>query len=368
MRLFGGAFYKSKVVLVITAILFSLRFIISHFMTSSEVLYSFMPDGDWTQNHGFIFYKASLGEPNKLSKMKSYTSEEMPGRDIALWQDKSGRIYGAVTNYNFTQDFETTIYTGYDVYHLTPHRVNLGIRKIAKKQGRKVQQVWAPEFFEDKNNQTVYILSAANDRGQTLDKNNETIFQHSLYISQMDMDDFISKKSWKLNLKSSKNYIDPSIFYRNGVYHLLVKDEYQKKIDYYQSNDLKSWKLIKEDFLSFALGNPIDYTEGQFILQLDKTYYIYFDKYEGDTNFRKNQYVISTKDFKKFTKPVVVTDKNMTILRHGSGILYIKKPYAIIMILNSCGIIALIFFILFVIDGMVIWKKANKLNFVNSYN
>lgn len=360
LRLFGGSFYKSKVVLAITVILFLLGFIFSHFIISSEVLYSFMPDGDWTQNNGFNFYKATVDKPNNLDKLVSYTSKEMPGRDMSLWQDKSGRIYGAVTNYNLSQGFETIIYTGYDVHHLTPHYVNLGIRKVAEAEGREVHQIWAPEFFEDKRNQSVYLLSVANDRGQTIDKNNEIIFQHSLYISQMDMDDFISKKSWKLNLKSSKNYIDPSIFYRNGVYHLLVKDEYQKTIDYYQSNDLKSWKLIQEDYLSYTLGSPIDYTEGQFILQLDKTYYIYFDKYEGTTNFLKNQYVISTKDFKNFTKPVVVTDKNETILRHGSGILYVKKPYAIIMVLNSCGVITSLLSILFIIDDMIRWKKAHQ--------
>ena len=70
--------------------------------------------------------------------------------------------------------------------------------------------------------------------------------------------------------------------------------------------------------------------------------------------------MISTKDFKNFTKPVVVTDKNETILRHGSGILYVKKPYAIIMVLNSCGVITSLLSILFIIDDMIRWKKAHQ--------
>ena len=65
------------------------------------ILYTFMPDGDWTKDNGMTFYQADITSPLSLSGKIHYTSEDMPGRDMSLMQARNGILYGVVTKYDF---------------------------------------------------------------------------------------------------------------------------------------------------------------------------------------------------------------------------------------------------------------------------
>lgn len=316
----------------------------ANLVAQPKIMYSFMPDGVWNQNQGFRFYKASLDAPLELTLLTSKSIEEMPGRDMSLFQADNGRLYGAVTAYDFAQKQEAIIYSGMTPVNLSPTYINLGISKLAKEQGRTVHRIWAPDFFEDTDGR-VYLLTTANDRGQVKDKSGAIIDQHSLYISLMDMDKVRVVETKLMDLGTDKNYIDSHLFKKDGRYHLLVKDDNQKMIDYYQSKDMNNWSLVTSDFLSKALGESIDYTEGQFVLKVGDLYYLFYDKYVKSSSYTKNQYVMTTKDFKTFSTPRILTDSDKTILRHGSGIHYLDRPYEAMTFLKLATIISFIIFI-----------------------
>lgn len=323
-------FSKKLRVIAIGTLLTALIALILSLQGQNMILYAFMPDGDWTKGNGITFYQANVTSPLLLSEKVSYTSEEMPGRDMSLMQARNGVLYGVVTNYDFAQNYEVVLYQGNHVKQLKPHYIDLGIRKVSQSLGKDPKRIWAPEFFQDTDG-TTYLFTTVNDKGRIKDKNNEEIFHHSIYVSKIDVSEMKVLETQSVDLPLDKNYIDAHVFQREDSYYLLVKDEFSKAIDYYQSDDLNNWSLVKEDFLSYALGESIDYTEGQFTLNIGGTYYVFFDKYRGSGSYPKNQYVMTTTDFKNFSKPQVVTDSKKNILRHGSAIVYQEKPYETIM-------------------------------------
>ena len=323
-------FSKKLRVIAIGILLTALIALILSLQGQNMILYAFMPDGDWTKGNGITFYQADVTSPLSLSEKVSYTSEEMPGRDMSLMQARSGALYGVVTNYDFAQNYEVVLYQGNHVKQLKPHYIDLGIRRVSQSLGKDPKRIWAPEFFQDTDG-TTYLFTTVNDKGETQDKSNEDVFHHSIYLSKIDVSNMKVLETRLVNLPSDKNYIDAHVFQREGKYYLLIKDEFSKAIDYYRSDDLNNWSLVKEDFLSYALGESIDYTEGQFTLNIEGTYYVFFDKYRGSGSYPKNQYVMTTTDFKNFSKPQVVTDSKKNILRHGSAIVYQEKPYEALM-------------------------------------
>ncbi|HFI0041600.1 TPA: hypothetical protein ACGOTH_002116, partial [Streptococcus suis] len=285
------------------------------------ILYSFMPDGDWRKHHGFVFYEADLSNPLELSKIASYSSNEMPGRDMSLWQEKNGTIWAAVTYQNTSKSGEARLYFGNSVNEFQAIDVNLGITQLAQSFGREVKSVWAPEFFQDTDG-SIYLLTTVNDQGTMVDKNKNTIAKHSIYISKMDMGGPSVLSTELVDLSSNKNYIDPHIYKKDGIYHLFLKDEYSKTLDYFQSSNLKDWNLITEDFIQDKIGHDIVNTEGQFILEVNGIKYFFFDKYDESGLYLKGQYVIMSKDFYSFSLPHPVSTIDKEILRHGSGIVY----------------------------------------------
>lgn len=158
-----------------------------------------------------------------------------------------------------------------------------------------------------------------------VDKNKNTIAKHSIYISKMDMGGPSVLSTELVDLSSNKNYIDPHIYKKDGIYHLFLKDEYSKTLDYFQSSNLKDWNLITEDFIQSKIGQDMVYTEGQFLLEIDDKYYFFFDKYDEYGLYPKGQYVIVSNDFVTFSLPQPVSTMDKEILRHGSGIVYHQK-------------------------------------------
>ncbi|HEM6138160.1 TPA: family 43 glycosylhydrolase [Streptococcus suis] len=288
------------------------------------ILYSFMPDGDWRKHHGFVFYEAEVSHPLQLSKIASYSSSEMPGRDMSLWQEKNGTIWAAVTYQNSSTSGEVRLYSGDSVNELQAIDINLGITKLAKSLGREVKSVWAPEFFQDTDG-SIYLLTTVNDQGTMVDRNKDTIAKHSIYLSKMNMEGPSVLSTELVDLSSNKNYIDPHIYKKDGIYHLFLKDEYSKTLDYFQSSNLKDWNLITEDFIQSKIGQDMVYTEGQFLLEIDDKYYFFFDKYDEYGLYPKGQYVIVSNDFVTFSLPQPVSTMDKEILRHGSGIVYHQK-------------------------------------------
>lgn len=307
-----------------------------------------MPDGDWRRDQGFVFYESSLGEPLNLEQASFAPASKMHGRDMSLFQADNGQIFGAVTNYNFDKDYEVTIYKGNDVEHLKPNYINLGIQQLSRSMGKNPASVWAPDFFQDSDG-TIFLLTAVNDLGSTVDRNQENIPRHSIYISKLDMENLSVDTTREIFLDKNKNYIDPHLFIKDNKYHLLVKNDYTKVIDYYESEDMEHWKLMQEDFLKRVLNEEILDTEGQFILKIKDTYYLFFDKYNSSDNYSKGQYVVTSKDFSNFTTPKLVTDQDKKILRHGSGIIYKDDTFRTLLLLKVLFISILCFFIVNVV-------------------
>lgn len=288
------------------------------------ILYSFMPDGDWREHHGFVFYEAEESHPLQLSKIASYSSSEMPGRDMSLWQEKNGTIWAAVTYQNRSSSGEVRLYSGNSIQEFQSTDINLGITKLAKSLGREVKSVWAPEFFQDTDG-SIYLLTTVNDQGTMVDRNKDTIAKHSIYLSKMNMEGPSALSTEIVNISLEKNYIDPHLYKKDGVYHLFLKDEYSKTLDYFQSRNLKDWTLVTEDFISSKIGQDMVYTEGQFLLEVNGQLYFFFDKYGEAGVYPKGQYVIISNDFTSFSLPHPVSTIDKEILRHGSGIIYRHK-------------------------------------------
>lgn len=288
------------------------------------ILYSFMPDGDWRKHHGFVFYEAEVSHPLQLSKTATYSSSEMPGRDMSLWQEKNGTIWAAVTYQNLSKSGEVRLYSGDSVNELQAIDINLGITQLAKSLGREVKSVWAPEFFQDTDG-SIYLLTTVNDQGTMVDRNKDTIAKHSIYLSKMNMEGPSVLSTEIVGVSLKKNYIDPHLYKKDGIYHLFLKDEYSKTLDYFQSRNLKDWTLVTEDFISSKIGREMVYTEGQFIIEVNGQVYFFFDKYGEAGLYPKGQYVIISNDFASFSLPHPVSTVDKEILRHGSGIVYRRK-------------------------------------------
>lgn len=103
-------FSKKLRVIAIGTLLTALIALILSLQGQNMILYAFMPDGDWTKGNGITFYQANVTSPLLLSEKVSYTSEEMPGRDMSLMQARNGVLYGVVTNYDFAQNYEVVLY------------------------------------------------------------------------------------------------------------------------------------------------------------------------------------------------------------------------------------------------------------------
>lgn len=206
-------FSKKLRVIAIGILLTALIALILSLQGQNMILYAFMPDGDWTKGNGITFYQADVTSPLSLSEKVSYTSEEMPGRDMSLMQARSGALYGVVTNYDFAQNYEVVLYQGNHVKQLKPHYIDLGIRRVSQSLGKDPKRIWAPEFFQDTDG-TTYLFTTVNDKGETQDKSNEDVFHHSIYLSKIDVSNMKVLETRLVNLPSDKNYIDAHVFQR----------------------------------------------------------------------------------------------------------------------------------------------------------
>lgn len=325
---------KKRLFMLITVIiLLGLTSLTVQWLAPQKILYGFMKNAQGSP--GFTFYEADQDNPLALSKLADFSHKDMPGRDISLYQAKNGRLYGAVTTYDLANNIEIALYEGEGVNHLTRLTMNLGITALAQAKGRQVQKVWAPDFFEDDKGQ-VYLFTTANDRGTTRDKAGQVIPAHSLYRVKLDLEHHRVIETREMVLPLKKNYIDTHVFTKDGDYYLLVKDEKEKTIDLYQSDDLEQWSLVEENILSLANQSPLDYTEGPFTIKMKDAYYLFYDKYEDSKGYRRHQYVTKTKDFRQFSRPKIVTDSQQHVLRHGSAIIYRPMYYRRIrLILHS---------------------------------
>ncbi|HFU3830513.1 TPA: hypothetical protein ACGO0X_001955, partial [Streptococcus suis] len=101
---------------------------------------------------------------------------------------------------------------------------------------------------------------------------------------------------------------------------LSIKNEREKKLELFVSENFVDWNQKEDDIVSKAFGREVLYSEGQYILKNEGVYSIYFDKYGTSNGIEKSQYVTTTSDWETYSHPTQVTDEESSVLRHGSAV------------------------------------------------
>ncbi|HFU3829527.1 TPA: LysM peptidoglycan-binding domain-containing protein, partial [Streptococcus suis] len=120
------------------------------------ILYSYMPDGDWTKANGVNFYVSDVKSPNKLELVSQIGSDVIDGRDPSLFVSKDKEIFVAVTKYSKEIGSEVRIYKTNDLLNFESFDLDLGINKITGNSS----YYWAPDFFQDLDGKVYLTISA----------------------------------------------------------------------------------------------------------------------------------------------------------------------------------------------------------------
>lgn len=270
--------------------------------TKPSYLYSFFPhtsDG-WTKHPGLVLYRGD--NPTNLTLWKTLS---ITGRDPAMMK-KGDTYYIAVTGVSVKDKQDFLIYTTKDFETFQKTGLYAGLA------GVKGDHVWAPDFFKDKAGQDWVIISAS-DRGQEPDYQGKLEPSFSPYIMPINLETMTLGQAEKLKLED-KNYIDGDIFIRNDTYNLIIKDEKNKKLELWESQDLTNWSKTYDQ-----IPNTGRWVEGAFVVENPETkdYTIYMDQYTPHDNQEAGMYYTTTSDFETFSERQPLESDQR--LRHGNG-------------------------------------------------
>lgn len=221
------------------------------------ILYSFFRNSSFA---GVDLYMSKDGDT--LQRINVNTIIE--GKDPSIFY-KDGYWYIAITSYN-PHDF--SIYKSPNLIDWVRHDISLGMYSDVN------NRIWAPEWFEDDNGDLYILLSVK--VGEENDKDSILIPSFRPYIIKVtNVDELEFSSPTILNLED-KNKIDPCMIKENGIYHMFIKDEYDKLTEHWTSSDLKTW-TFKRDITELK-----GYVEGQTIVKYNNTFYLYADSFKGD--------------------------------------------------------------------------------------
>lgn len=208
-----------------------------------------------------------------------------------------GYFYIAYTHYN-PHDFG--ILKSKDLINWETFKVSAGLFNIEVNN-----RIWAPEFFIDEDK--LYVTVSVRQHNDVDIDGNVIPYFDSYIVDATDIENNNFGEPRKLVLEE-KNKIDPHISRVGDKYLLVIKDEFDKRIELWESKNLVDW-VKKSDFIE-ELG---DYVEGPFIVKNKNGYAIYVDAFKE----RQSYYSVTT-DFSTFTRryPTEIKDEH----RHGSGI------------------------------------------------
>lgn len=222
------------------------------------ILYSFFRDANNPIRNDL--YISSDGDTLKRINSQSIADAKDPSIIY-----KNGWWLIAGTSYN-PHDF--IVYRSKDLVKWERKNINVGLYNDIS------NRIWAPEWFEDDNGD-LYILLSVKVK-EEYDKDNILIPSFRPYIIKVtNVDELEFSSPTILNLED-KNKIDPCMIKENGIYHMFIKDEYDKLTEHWTSSDLKTW-TFKRDITELK-----EYVEGQTIVKHNNTFYLYADSFKGD--------------------------------------------------------------------------------------
>ena len=186
-------------------------------------------------------------------------------------------------------------------------------------------RVWAPELvILDKE---VYVVVSIRV-GETLDENGDTIGSFRPYIAKaIDLKAGVFGAPREIllpDLDDHQNRIDGTIVKKDDSYYLFIKDEFDKKIEQWESTDLVTWSKVSDQVGDFGA-----YVEGPSVIEMNGEYRLYVDAYQMQETF-----VITSTDLINWSeKQNVIVDEP---IRHGSG--FVPDTPECRKILNSFAI------------------------------
>lgn len=136
------------------------------------------------------------------------------------------------------------------------------------------KQTWAPEIICDNNN--YYILLTLGNGKDTFSTDTTTGYFKSTYLLNIDSD-----------LKNISDYnkiitlpycnIDPFIYIENNIYYLLLKNEEEKFISIFSSNNILAFNNKIADLKYYNKDGNILSIEGASIIKVNNRYLVYCD-------------------------------------------------------------------------------------------
>lgn len=235
---------------------------------------------------------------------------ELNARDISInYNKKNKTFYIVIANKSENSNFR--------IYY-SKNLINWNYKDIYG--GISTEHEWAPDLSID-NDGNMFVIESFY-YGKDVNKYGNSTGGFDMYISKCEFSNINNLEFSnfnKLNIESvasHRNHIDGSLLQLNNTYYLICKDEYQKTIEIYSTEDFETFNLINNNITNSSLK-----LEGpQLIKEGNKIRFI------ADM-FENNNYITSVcniDDFPNFTNFELLNGLNN--YRHGS-ILYVDDNY-----------------------------------------
>ena len=255
------------------------------------MLYSFFERNESPVKTSFYISSDGVG-------MKKISGDyKLDARDPSIIY-KDGYFYVACTSYN-PHDF--IVYKSNDLINWQTFDINCNLFLGEN-------SIWAPEWFVD--DEDIYII-LSKQHGQDYDIDGKLIRSFRPYIIRCNNLEKLTFDTPQPLLLETSNKIDPHIIKHNNVYNLFIKDEYDKFIEHWTSNDLYNWVKVKDQVEEFG-----QYVEGTFIIKHNNKFYAYNDSFKGDYGY---MYCCESDDLYNWSNRQMVSSDGER-LRHGGGI------------------------------------------------
>ena len=253
------------------------------------ILYSFFENNSTPTNTNFYISNDGVN----LNKINN--NYVLDARDPSIIYE-NGYWLIACTSYN-PHDFK--IYRSKDFVNWETFEINCNMYNDSNK-------IWAPEWFKDDNGDLYIIISK--QHGNAYDIDEKLIGDFRPYIIKCeDINNLIFGTPRPINLEDS-NKIDVHIIKHNNVYNLFIKDEYDKYIEHWTSDDLLSWIKVKDKVSEFG-----QYVEGTCIVKYNNKFYAYNDSFKDDFGY---MYCSVSDDLYNWSERKLVNSSGER-LRHG---------------------------------------------------
>ncbi|RYL95186.1 hypothetical protein EWI07_03980 [Sporolactobacillus sp. THM7-4] len=161
---------------------------------------------------------------------------------------------------------------------------------------------YAPQWFVDGDKISI-LLSLTNGIKENDIFNNNILFFKSYIMISKDRSLMNYTLPMPINYSKNDNHIDPCMTKRNGKYYIFVKNEHDRLIDEFVSDQLiGNYSFIQ----TINFGDPV---EGPSIIRKNGRYYLFADKYTLNESS-----LVTSYDLLTWSKPMKVesTDKVRT--------------------------------------------------------